>query len=41
MSNENSQLEKEKKNMILLARIRIAMGIAIMVYGYQKVDYKE
>lgn len=37
--NENSQLEMEKKNMInmiLLAGIGIAVGIAIMVYVYQK-----
>ena len=37
--NENSQLEMDKKNMlnmILLAGIGIAMGIAIMVYVYQK-----
>ena len=36
---KNSQLEMDKKNMlnmILLAGIGIAMGIAIMVYVYQK-----
>lgn len=37
--NENSRLEMDKKNMlnmILLAGIGIAVGIAIMVYAYQK-----
>ena len=37
--NENSQLEMDKKNMInmiLLAGMGIAVGIAIMVYAYQK-----
>lgn len=37
--NENSRLEMDKKNMlnmILLAGMGIAVGIAIMVYAYQK-----
>lgn len=37
--NENSRLEMDKKNMInmvLLTGMGIAMGIAIMVYAYQK-----